>query len=143
MSVEANKRLVRRLIEEDLNTGDPATSDEIIHPDFYDATNPPGMQHGIEGHKQIVALFHRAFPDQCWTITDMIAEGDKVAIQVRFEGTHLGDFFGMPPTHRHVSCTGIHIVRIADGKIIEHQGVNDDLGLMRQLGVIPEMAAAG
>lgn len=143
MSQEANKILVRRMVEEDLNTGDPSVSPEFFHPDFYDPTNPPGMQHGVEGHRQIIALFRRAFPEQRWTITNMIAEGDQVMIQLTFEGTQTGEFFGIPATGRRVSSPGVHILRIADGKIIEHQGVNDDLGLMRQLGAIPEMAAAG
>jgi predicted ester cyclase len=73
----------------------------------------------------------------------MVAEGDKVAIQLAFEGTQSGDFFGIPPTGRCVTFSGIHILRIADGKIVEHQGTNDDLSLMRQLGAIPEPAAVG
>src|SRR4029450_3325189 len=55
--------------------------------------------------------------------------------------TPRGSLSGTPPTGKHVSVDGVHIVRIADGKVIEHWGNNDDLGLMRQLGVIPEPAA--
>lgn len=140
MSVEENKVLVRRLIEEDLNLTNPSAADEIIADDFFDHTNPPGMQHGLEGHKQIVALFSRAFPDVKWTINDMIAEGDKVAIRVRLDATHQGDFFGIPPTGNRVSVEGMHVLRCANGKIAEHWGTNDDLGLMRQLGVVPANA---
>jgi predicted ester cyclase len=57
-------------------------------------------------------------------------------------GTHLGDFFGIPPTGRRVTMSGVHVMQIADGKIAEHWGSNDDLGLIRQLGAIPEPAAA-
>ncbi len=52
-------------------------------------------------------------------------------------GTRTGDFFGIPRTGSAVTVTGVHIVRIADGRIIEHWGSNDDLGMMRQLGAIP------
>ena len=58
-------------------------------------------------------------------------------------GTHRGDFFGLPATGREVTLTGVHIMRVADGKIVEHWGSNDDLGLMRQLGAIPEASRAG
>lgn len=135
--LEANKILVRRLMEDDISLGDEETADAIIHPDFFDHTNPPGMQHGLDGHKAIVRLFRSVFPDLKWRIDDLIAEGDKVVARTTMLGTHRGDFFGIPPTGRTVEMTGVHIMRIADGRIVEHWGSNDDLGLMRQLGVIP------
>jgi len=112
-------------------------AETIIHPDFFDHTNPPGMQHGLEGHKAIVRLFRSVFPDLRWDIDDLIAEGDRVVARTTMRGTHRGDFFGIPPTGRSVEMRGVHIMRIADGQIIEHWGSNDDLGLMRQLGAIP------
>jgi steroid delta-isomerase-like uncharacterized protein len=131
---DQNKELVRRLMEDDISKADPAVADAIIAPDFFDHTNPPGMQHGIEGHKAIVRLFHDAFPDMFWKIEDMIAEGDRVVTRTTMTATHLGDFFGIPPTGKHVTLTGVHVLRIADGRIAEHWGNNDDLGLMQQLG---------
>ena len=134
---EPNKALVRQLLEDDISRGDAAVAERIIAPDFHDHTNPPGMRHGLAGHNAIVALFRAAFPDQWWRIDDLIAEGDRVVARVTMTGTHLGDFFGIPPTGRRVTVGGIHILRVADGQIAEHWGVNDDLGLMRQLGVVP------
>lgn len=136
-----NKELVRRLLEDDISRGDEATAEAIIHPDFVDHTNPPGMQHGLAGHQAIVRLFRAAFPDQWWQIEDLIAEGDRVVARTTMTGTHTGDFFGIPPTGRGVTVSGVHILRIADGRIAEHWGTNDDLGLMRQLGAIPDPAA--
>lgn len=101
------------------------------------------MQHGLEGHNAIVALFRAAFPDQWWQIEDLIAEGDRVVARTTMTGTHRGDFFGIPATGRAVTLSGVHIMRIADGRIAEHWGNNDDLGLMRQLGAIPEPSVAG
>ena len=135
MSIEQNKALVRRLMEEDISRGDEAVADAIIHPDFVDHTNPPGMQHGIGGHKAIVRLFRSVFPDLQWRIDDLIAEGDRVVARTTMRGTHQGEFFGIPPTGRSVEMTGIHIVRIADGRIAEHWGSRDDLGLLAQLGL--------
>src|ERR1043165_5544067 len=113
MSLEANKEIVRRLFEDDLNTDNRDAADDIVAPDFVDHTNPPEMKYGLEGHKRIVALFRMAFPDLKFTIMDMLAEGDRVAVRAPFEGTH--------------------ILCVADGKVAEHWGSNDDLGLMRQL----------
>jgi predicted ester cyclase len=136
-SIETNKTLVRRLMEEDISKADERVAAEIIHPDFIDHTNPPGMQHGLQGHNAIVRLFHAAFPDSHWSIDDVIAEGDRVVARTTFRGTHLGDFFGIPATGNRVEVNGVHIVRIAGGKVVEHWGSNDDLGLMRQIGAIP------
>jgi predicted ester cyclase len=142
MSLEQNKILVRRLVDEDLNTGNLEAANEIVVVDYVDHTNPPGLQYGLESHKQIVTIFHAAFPDVTWTIEDMIAAGDKVAVRLSMRGTHEGEFFGILPTGKQVLVTGIHILRIANGKIAEHWGNNDDLGLMQQLGALPAMAQA-
>jgi predicted ester cyclase len=141
MSVEANKQVVRRLFAEDLSEPDPArravVAEEIFAPDFYDPTNPPGMQHGLDGHTALVNLFSGAFPDMRWTVDDLLADGDKVVARTTMVGTHQGEFFGIPPTGRAVTVGGIHILTLRDGKVVLHQGVNDDLGFMRQLGVVP------
>lgn len=130
--------VARQLIEDDLNTGDVAVAERIIAAEFVDHTNPPGLQHGLAGHRGIVDIFHAAFPDVRWTIDDMVAEGDRVAMRLTMTGTHRGEFFGIPPTGRRVEVGGTHIVRIQDDRVAEHWGHNDDLGLMRQLGAIPE-----
>jgi steroid delta-isomerase-like uncharacterized protein len=132
-----NKTLVRQLMEDDLSQGNEAVAEAIIAPDFLDHTNPPDMQHGIDGHRAIVRLFRTSFPDMRWEIEDMLADGDKVVVRTMMRGTHIGEFFGIPPTGKTVHASGIHVLRIANGKIAEHWGNNDDLGLMQQLGVIP------
>jgi predicted ester cyclase len=142
MNIEDNRRLARRMIEEVVSGNDEKARQEIVHPEFHDPTNPPGMQHGLDGNRQIVALFHRSFPDVRWDIVDMIAESDTVAVRLVMTGTHRGEFFGIAPTGKSVRVEGIHLLRLRDGKVIEHLGVNDDLGFMRQLGVIPEPEAA-
>jgi predicted ester cyclase len=68
----------------------------------------------------------------------MIAEGDKVVTRFTMRGTHQGEFMGIAPTGRRVEMTGIDIIRFSDGKMVEHWGNTDDLGMMQQLGVIPE-----
>jgi predicted ester cyclase len=139
---DENRVLVRLLLEDDISRGDVAVAERIIHPEFVDHTNPPGMQHGLDGHKAIVSLFRAAFPDQWWQIEDLIAEGDKVVARTTMTGTHLGDFFGIAPTGKKVTLSGVHIMRIQDGKVAEHWGSNDDLGLMHQLGLTLKSAEA-
>ena len=81
---------------------------------------------------------HSAFPDLQMNVEDMIAEGDKVVARVRMSGTHQGEFMGIDPTGNRVEISGIDILRVADGKIVEHWGNFDDLGMMQQLGVIEQ-----
>ena len=72
-----------------------------------------------------------------WEYEAPIAESDKVAIRVIMHGTHQGEFFGIPTNGKLVTVSGIHMLRIANGKLVEHWGNNDDLGLLQQLGVVP------
>lgn len=137
MTTEANKILVQRMFDEDLNTDNREMGQVFFSPDFVDHTNPSELQHGIEGHNRLVALLHQAFPDIKYTIHDIFAEGDRVCVRVTMQGTHEGDFFGIPATGKRVSVGGTHILRIQDCKIAEHWGNNADMEMMRQLGVIP------
>ena len=82
-------------------------------------------------------MLRNAFPDITYTVEELIAEGDKVVARWSAEGTHLGDFVGIPPTHKQVRFSGIEIIRVVDGKAIEEWEELDRLGLMTQLGVIP------
>jgi predicted ester cyclase len=137
-SPDVNKATFRELLEVEISHARFDLTERLVHPEFFDHTNPPGLQNGREGHQGIVRLFHAAFPDGQWTVDDMVAEGDKAVARTTFRGTHTGDFFGMPPTGKRVAMQGVHIGRFIDGKIVEHWGSNDDLGMMRQLGAIPE-----
>jgi predicted ester cyclase len=73
----------------------------------------------------------------------MVAEGDMVAGRLTMSGTHEGSLMGAPPTRRSVRQDHMHFVRFRDGKAVEHWGVRDDLGMMQQLGVIPEPGQPG
>ncbi len=86
--------------------------------------------------KQHIKLFESAFPRYKLIIEDMIAEGDKVAVQATFQGIHKGELTGIPPTSKEVALSGMLIYRISNGKIVEHWMNLDNLGLMEQVGVI-------
>jgi steroid delta-isomerase-like uncharacterized protein len=135
---EENKALVRRFVDDVQSQGNTDLIDEICSPEFVNHTTPPGLPPDREGIKQLTALFRAAFPDSYFTVEDMLAEGNKVATRKTFHGTHQGEFMGIPPTGRQVSTGLIDIVRISDGRVVEHWSMGDDLGMMQQLGVITQ-----
>ena len=118
-----------------------ATAEEIVGPEFADHSRPPMLPDGLEGLKQQVTIFYTAFPDIWSRVEDVLAEGDRVVVRWTAGGTHRGSFCGVPPTGRSGSTMGIHIFRVAGGRIVEHWGNSDDLGLMTQL-TAPEPAPA-
>ena len=129
------KAIARRWNEELFNAGGSIeAAHEFVAPDFVDHSAPPMQPAGIAGVIWVASYFRNAIPDIYSTVEDVIAEGDRVAVRFSAGGTHRGDFFGIAPTGRRGTTTGIHIFRIADGKIVEHWGNSDDLGLMQQLG---------
>jgi len=143
-SEEENKALYRRTFEEVFNQGNLAIVDDLVAPDFLNHEVPPGMNNrGPDSTRQIVRMLRTAFPDLHFTIEDLVAEGDTVAGRVTMSGTHLGPFQGIPPTGRSFEQAHMHFVRFRDGKAIEHRAVRDDLGMMRQLGLIAAPANAG
>lgn len=137
MSAEENKAVVRRMIEEALSGDNPEVLDEVMAPDYFNHAAVAEHQRGIEGVKHIVSWLKAAFRDPRYNIEDIISEGDRVAVRVVFSGTHEGEFMGVPPSGRRVSVEQAHWLRVEDGKVAEHWAVRDDLGMMRQLGVIP------
>jgi len=92
---------------------------------------------GIDAYKQFLSMYLTASPDLHFTIEDQMAEGDKVVTRYTAGGTHLGPFMGIPPTGKQVTATGMSIIRVANGKIVEEWANGDDLGLLQQLGVNP------
>ena len=98
----------------------------------------PGPLEGLEAWRQFSGPFAEAFPDLRLTVQDIVAEGDTVAARVDFHGTHRGEFQGIPPTDKQVAFTSIEINRVVGGKVEEHWVELDLLGLMQQLGAIPE-----
>jgi len=135
MSIEENKALIHRYMEA-VDKGSVAALDEFIAPDFVDHNPFPGVAPGLEGAKQAFAIFLNAVPGY-HTVDDLIAEGDKVVARMTGYGTHERELMGIPPTGKQLKTTGIAIWRIADGKIVEHWGEADMLGMMQQLGVVP------
>ncbi len=138
MSAEENMALVRRYVEEVVNQRNLDLLDEILAPDFVEYGGDPDEASGVENLKQFFVMLRSGFPDFQGTIEDLFAEGDKVVLRFAFRGTHQGEFMGIPPTGKQVTMAGIDIFRITDGKILELWGQEDMLGMMQQLGAVPE-----
>jgi steroid delta-isomerase-like uncharacterized protein len=142
MSTEENKRAFRRVYEEVLNQGNLAVAEEVIASDFLDHEAHPGNERGPQSLRALAEMLHTAFPDLHFTIEGLVAEGDLVAGRLTMRGTHEGPLMGIPPTGRRVEQAHMHFVRFRDGKAVEHWGVRDDVGMLRQLGLMPEPQAA-
>jgi steroid delta-isomerase-like uncharacterized protein len=139
MPIEENKALIRRFYEEVFNNKNPVALDDFYAPDHLDHTLPPGLPVGPEGTRQAIAMMLEGFPDLQVTIEDMIAEGDKVVTRFTTHGTQRGQLGGIPPTGKQVAVSTIEITRIADGKIVEDWGLDDRMGMLQQLGLVPAM----
>ena len=101
-----------------------------------------GEKRSRAGFQEIVTVYRNAFPDIKLTIEEQIAEGDKVVTRTSGSGTHRGELFGTAPSGKRVSgVSGIVVTRIANGKVVEDNWVYDALGMMRQLGLVPAIAA--
>ena len=137
MSVQENKAMVHRLLDEFLNTGDLAAAEKFFAPDFINHNPARGMTPDREGIKQFISTLHTGFPDIKMNADDLIAEDDKVIIRATISGTHNGNFVGIPPTGKKVNIMAISILRLAEGKIIERWNVSDEFGLLQQLGAMP------
>jgi predicted ester cyclase len=116
---EKNKALVRCYFEEVLSKGNVAAVDEFMAPNYVDHSIPSGLPPGPEGLKQATTTYRTAFPDLKATLEDIFAEGDRVAYRWSVSGTHLGEWLGIPPTGNHVTATGITVLRVAGGKVVE------------------------
>jgi predicted ester cyclase len=140
--IAANKAVYERMVNEVVNQGKYEVVDEIFHPDYVDHVAPPGTTPGLEGVKEIFQMFRTGFPDVKFNIDRLIGEGTYVATLVHGEGTHTGQFVAFPPTGKHAVWRSVGFFRIEDGKIREHWGIPDLLGLLIQIGVIPPPQAA-
>ncbi len=140
---EVNKTIVRRLFEEVWNKGDLSVADELFTPN-YDHHDPstPDVGLGPESEKKRATLYRTAFPDLRLTIEDIIAEGETVMARWSCRGTHKGDLSGIAPTGKQFTISGVSIARFSGSKMAEGYVNWDALGLMQQLGVVPELAKA-
>jgi steroid delta-isomerase-like uncharacterized protein len=144
---EQNKTAVRRLFNELWNQGNLQVADELIAPTYtHHDSSSPDFGKGPESEKKRVNLYRTAFQDFRLNIEDLYDEGETIVARWSCRGVHKGELNGIAPTGKQFAITGVTIARFTNGKIVEGYVNWDALGLMRQLGVVPEpvksMAAA-
>lgn len=140
---EANRAAVLALYDECLNEGKMDTADRVIAPGF--VTPSPGgatAATGPEGFKANVSRLRTGFPDIHFTVHDVVAENDRVALYWTWDGTHRGSFVSIPPTGRRVHNEGLVLYRFEGGKIVEAKLIIDRMALLQQLGARPPTPAA-
>ncbi len=135
---ETNKAITRhfvQVLQEFFRTGDAGWVDRVLADNFVQHISgiPPEAQ-SLEGFKQLLPALRQGFPDALFEVENLVAEGDKVAFSLIWKAPHQGELLGIPPTGTRATVTEMHMLRIANGKIVEHWGEWAALGLMQQLG---------
>ena len=137
MNLESNKQLCRDYFQAFV-AGDTAWIERHIAPDF--VRHDPGLPfevRGPAGVKQLHDALMPAFPDMKLPLEDFVAEGEKVLVRLRVQGTHTGAFGDMAPTGRKIDIGLLDLFQIRDGVLIEHWALLDNLGMLKQLGALP------
>ena len=140
MDTAGNKDLVRRLYAM-INDGRVDQVADLVSPDYQEHDPLPGQGSGRAGAVDRFSMITTTLAPH-FTIEDLIAEGDRVVVRWTNAGTHVGRFAGMPATGRTFTIAGIDIYRIADRQLSEHWHVIDQLGMLGQLGLLPQGATA-
>ncbi|WP_458207929.1 ester cyclase [Haladaptatus sp. NG-SE-30] len=131
-----NKEHVQR-VESAVNEQDQAILSEIFAEDFIVHFHGGREElHGLDEYLDYLEEFYEAFPDLTINFEEMVAEDDMVTVRYTGSGTHEGEYQGIEPTGRTVDVSGMRIVRVADGEIVEVWGQRDDLGMLDQLGIV-------
>jgi len=136
-ATEQNKVTVRDFIDGLFTKGDLGAVDTYLAEDFINHDPPFGVSADREGMRTAATMMRAGFTDWHSELHELIAEGDLVVERFTAGGTQTGEVMGVPPTGREVSLPGINIFRLRDGRIVERWGRLDELGFLRQLGVVP------
>jgi predicted ester cyclase len=136
MSTAENKQVIRRYIEEVVNTGNVDDLASFISPDYIEPHDQTGQSSGLEGARQHILGVRQTYPDLHVTVEQQIAEGEWVVSRITARGTQLGTWLGMKPTGKRVEITGVNIDRVVGGRIVEHGGAANLLGPLLEIGAI-------
>jgi predicted ester cyclase len=137
MSIEESKQLIRRFYTEIVGAGDYSNLDSFVAADYVDHNAAEESGRGPEVVRTHLEPIRITLPDFTIQIEDIFAEGDHVVTRVTGRGTHLGEWMGIKPTGREVRLKGINIDRVDRGRIAEHWGEADTIGMLVQMGVDP------
>jgi predicted ester cyclase len=129
-----NKLLVRKYIEEVINTGVVDEIEKYISNDYTEIFEGKRYLLGIDGAREHIRGVRRTYPDLTLTIEQQVAEGEYVATCITARGTHQGEWLGIKPTGKLVTYTGVNIDRVVNGRIAEHGGAANLLGPLLEIG---------
>lgn len=135
MPIENDVASFRKLIERGFSQGDLSVVDEVVAPDLVE--HQRGLKPGIEGVKDTIRTLRRWFSDFTLTIEDLVTNGDMIWARNVGRGINTGSVMGHAPTGKSVAVDVFDVVRFENGKMVEHWGVPDQLGLLLQLGALP------
>jgi steroid delta-isomerase-like uncharacterized protein len=141
--IEENKAIAQAILDMFVGKMSLDRAGDYIAANSIDHQGIPGVDtNGVEGFKRVVTIYHGAFPDMTMVNDFVVAEGDKVVAHFKATGTNTGDFAGMPATGKSIDIEGVDVMRIADGKAVEHWGYFEEQKMMEQLGLMPEQPSA-
>jgi predicted ester cyclase len=136
MATTDNKLLIRRYIEEVINTGNVDKIDQFISPDYVEVYEGKRFPLGTKGAKEHILGVRQTYPDLSLTVEQQIAEGEWVATSITARGTHRGLWLGIEPTGKVLTFSGVNINRVVDGRIVEHGGAANMLEPLLEAGAI-------
>jgi len=143
MAQQDPETVVRRLIGEGFNQGHVAVCDELVDASLVEHQSfGPRHAPGAEGVKAVIASLHRAYSDFRLEIEHLSVEGELVWLHMQGSGTNDGSFMGNPPTGRTMRIDVFDLLRVREGRLVEHWGVPDRLGALFQLGLAAPPAPA-
>jgi steroid delta-isomerase-like uncharacterized protein len=134
MTTEENKDFMHRFLEASIGT-DTTAFKELMAPDFVAHVN--GGPTNRDGFVQHMGRFNLAFSDWQITVSDLVADAEKVVARTTWQGIHSGNFMGLPPTGKQVEIEAYIVERLKDGKSVEHWSLFDQLSMLQQLGLVP------
>jgi predicted ester cyclase len=137
MLTEEEKAKAARFVTDVVNPGRWDEINQYLDPNGVDHLVPPGFPGGSEGTKQVLPMLHAAFPDLHYKVEETLVEGDLLTQRVTGRGTMKRSLFGMPPTGKQAEWLELHIVRVKDGRMVEHWGNVDQMSMLVRLGLAP------
>lgn len=141
MSIEQNKAIALRFTQDGWGTNpgwekvwDELVDNNVVH-HFNSSPKPIA---GLKTNKELNIALFQGFPDIKQKIEDVVAEGDKVVIRTTLQGTHTGEFLGIPPTDKSIKANDFTLLRLKNGKVVEWWYETNWLEQLNQLGLLPE-----
>ncbi len=141
MSSTDNKSLIRKYIEQVINTGNVSEIERYVSSDYTEVFEGRRYPIGINGAKKHIIGVRQTYPDLTLTVEQQIAEGEYVATCITACGTHQGVWLGMKPTGKVVTYTGVNIDKVVDGLITEHGSAANLLGPLLEIGAVRVVGA--